>query len=195
MFSLVQLLTYIFVVAFTPGPNTLMVMSSGIRFGLRRTLPFIAGILFAQTFLIALMALFSKVLLDALPGAEPFMRVLGAAYMLYLAYKIWRSKGVQEGETQKDEAPSFAAGMLLQFVNVKLFLFFFTALSTYILPYFSTFSAIAPKAALLLLCDMSACILWASFGSLFRGFYNSHTKLVNAIMALAVVYCAVALFL
>lgn len=195
MFSFPQFLTYIVVIDLTPGLNTMTVMSNGIRFGFKRTLPFIGGLVCAQAAIMALAGLFSKVLFNYLPGIKPFMMALGAAYMLYLAYKIWHSGGVKAAEGEKDAPATFAMGLLLQFINPKFLLFALTSMSTYILPYFNTLPAIAAKAVLIPLGGMCSCFLWTAFGSLFRGFYNRHTKLVNAVMALALVYCAIALFL
>lgn len=194
MFSLSQFLTYIVVIDFTPGPNTLTAMSNGVRFGLRRTLPFIAGLFLGQSLIMALVGLFSKALFDYLPGFKPFMLVLGAAYMLYLAYKIWRGSGPKAAEGG-DSSATMTTGLLLQFVNPKFLLFALTSMSTYILPYFTTLPAIAAKAILIPLGGTCSCLLWSSFGALFFGLYERHAKPINALMALALVYCAVALFL
>ena len=195
MFSWPQFLTYIAVVDITPGPNTLTVMSNGVRFGFRRTLPFLGGLVLGQSVIMALAGLFSKALVDYLPGVKPIMLGLGAAYMLYLAYKIWRGGDIQAAEGQKDGSVTFANGLLLQFINPKLLLFALTSMSSYILPYFTTLPAIAAKAALIPLGGLCSCLLWTTFGSLFCGFYTRHSKPLNAAMALALVYCAIALFL
>lgn len=193
MFSLSQFLTYLVVIDFTPGPNVVTVMSNSMRFGFKSTLPFLGGLLCGQTFIVALVGVFSKSLYDYLPGVKPFMLVVGAAYMLYLAYRLWHGGPVQAGQADKG-AVTFVHGLLLQFVNVKFLLFVLTALSNYILPYFKTLPSIAGMAALLPLGGLCSCCFWSGFGALFCGFYNRHAKLVNAVMALALAYCAVALF-
>ena len=195
MFSLSQFLTYIIVIDFTPGPNTFTAMTNGVRFGFKRTLPFIGGLVVGQSIILAIVGLFSKALFDYLPGIKPVMLVLGAAYMLYLAYKIWHGGAVKDGEETRDSSVTFVNGMLLQFVNPKYLLFALTSMSTYILPYFTTVPAIAAKAALLPMGGMCSCFLWSGFGSLFCGIYNRYSKPINIIMALALVYCAVRLFL
>lgn len=193
MFSLSQFLTYLVVIDFTPGPNTITAMSNSMRFGFKRTAPFFFGLLLGQSCIVALVALFGKALYDYLPGVKPYMLVVGAAYMLYLAYKLWHNGPVQAGQADKG-AVTFVNGVLLQFVNVKFLLFVLTALSNYILPYFKSLPVIAGMAFLLPLGGLCSCCFWAGFGTLFCGFYNRHAKLVNAVMALALVYCAVALF-
>ncbi|MEA5060163.1 MAG: LysE family transporter [Candidatus Pelethousia sp.] len=195
MFSLSQFLTYVVIVDFTPGPNTMTSMSNGVRFGFKRTLPFMGGLILGQSVIMALVGLFSKALFDYLPGVKPFMLVIGAAYMLYLAYKIWHSGEPKGADGKKDVSATFFTGVFLQFINPKFLLFALTTMSNYILPYFTTLPAIAAKAAIIPLGGFSSVMLWAAFGSLFYGFYSRHAKLVNAIMALALVYCAVALFL
>ena len=190
MFSMSQFLSYVAVVDLTPGPNTVTAMSNGIRFGLKGTVPFLCG----QSLIMALAGCFSAFLFQYLPWVKPFMQVVGAAYMLFLAYKIYRSGSVgqQEGPAQPI---SFWGGALIQFLNPKMLLFALTSMSVYILPHFHTLPAIAAKAIIIPIGGVISCTLWASFGALLCGFYNRHTKAVNLLMALALVYCAVALFL
>lgn len=195
MFSWSQFLTYILVVDITPGPNTVTVMSNSVRFGFRRTLPFVGGLVLGQCIIMSLAGIFSKALMDLLPGIKPFMLVAGAVYMLFLAYKIWRSGDIQTEEGEKGGSVTFANGLLMQFINPKLLLFVLTSWTNYILPYFTTLPAVAAKAALIPLGGLCSCMFWATFGSFFCGFYARHTKLLNSIMALALVYCAIALFL
>lgn len=194
MFSMSQFLSYVAVVDLTPGPNTVTAMSNGIRFSLKGTVPFLCGLFFCQALIMALAGCFSAFLFQYLPWVKPFMQVVGAAYMLFLAYKIYRSGSVgqQEGPAQPI---SFWGGALIQFLNPKMLLFALTSMSVYILPHFHTLPAIAAKAIIIPIGGVISCTLWASFGALLCGFYNRHTKAVNLLMALALVYCAVALFL
>ncbi len=195
MFSLSQFLTYIAIVDITPGPNTVTAMSNGIRFGLRKTLPFIAGLFCGQSIIMTLVGLFSEALFLYLPSIRPVMLAVGCGYMLFLAYKLWTSGGISAKKAAPPKAMTLGGALLFQFMNPKLLLFALTSMSNYILPYFHTFPAIAAKAVLIPLGGVCSCTLWASFGSIFCGFYNTHAKWINRLMALALVYCAIALFL
>lgn len=87
MFSMSQFLSYVAVVDLTPGPNTVTAMSNGIRFGLKGTVPFLCGLFCCQSLIMALAGCFSAFLFQYLPWVKPFMQVVGAAYMLFLAYR------------------------------------------------------------------------------------------------------------
>ena len=54
-----------------------------------------------------------------LPKVKIIMQISGAAYMLYLAWKVWKSPVAPEADS--GEAASFLSGMVLQFANPKIF--------------------------------------------------------------------------
>ena len=91
MFDVFHLIPYILITAITPGPNNLLSMSNISRFGFRKSVRFNFGILCGFSIVMLICTFFSKALFVYLPSIKPFMLSLGAAYMLYLAYKTWRS--------------------------------------------------------------------------------------------------------
>ncbi len=91
MFSWISFLTYAAVTAITPGPNNIMSMSSASRIGFKKTLPFNFGILSGFLIVMMLCTFLSSVLSSLLPIIEFPMLIIGATYMLYLAYKTWKS--------------------------------------------------------------------------------------------------------
>ena len=76
------------VAAATPGPNNLMLMTSGVKFGFGRTLPHLAGIVLGFSLMTALLGLGLDAAFQRIPQLLPVMRVLGALYMLWLAMKV-----------------------------------------------------------------------------------------------------------
>lgn len=96
-----QFLTYVLVTAGTPGPNTLMSMGNGSRLGFRRALPFNFGIWAGFSVVMLLCAALCGALDALIPRLRLPMLVLGAAYMLYLAWHIWRAGPAEarEGRT------------------------------------------------------------------------------------------------
>lgn len=122
-----------------------------------------------------------------------FMQLAGAAYMLYLAWKVWKSSADVEADSGKEA--SFLSGMLLQFANPKIYIYAITAMTLYILPVYHSTGTVIGFTVLLALIGASGSFAWALFGSAFCKFFSRHTKAVNLVMALLLVYCAVALFL
>lgn len=83
-----------FVVSATPGPNMLLVMSHGARFGLRAAIMTMAGCMTALLCMMSISAGGLGALLHSFPAVFDALRYLGAAYLAYLGYKLWRA-GVQ----------------------------------------------------------------------------------------------------
>ena len=193
MFPWYSFLTYAVITAATPGPNNIMSMSNAGRLGFRRALPFNLGIWVGFTIVMALCTLFCTALSALIPAIRLPMLVLGAAYMLYLAWGTFRSSDV----IQEDHArEGFRSGLLLQFINPKIYLYGIMSMEAYILPYYSGQPAVLLFFALLLaFIGFVFTLAWAAFGSVFRLLFSRHARVVNTIMALLLVYCAVSLFL
>ena len=193
MFPWYSFLTYAVITAATPGPNNIMSMSNAGRLGFRRALPFNLGIWVGFTLVMALCTLFCTALSALIPAIRLPMLVLGAAYMLYLAWGTFRSSDV----IQEDHArEGFRSGLLLQFINPKIYLYGIMSMEAYILPYYSGQPAVLLFFALLLaFIGFVFTLAWAVFGSVFRLLFSRHARVVNTIMALLLVYCAVSLFL
>lgn len=193
MFPWYSFLTYAVITAATPGPNNIMSMSNAGRLGFRRALPFNLGIWVGFTLVMALCTVFCTALSALIPAIRLPMLVLGAAYMLYLAWGTFRSSDV----IQEDHArEGFRSGLLLQFINPKIYLYGIMSMEAYILPYYSGQPAVLLFFALLLaFIGFVFTLAWAAFGSVFRRLFSRHARVVNTIMALLLVYCAVSLFL
>lgn len=80
-----------FVVSATPGPNMLLVMSHGARFGLRSAVMTMAGCMTALMCMMSISAAGLGALLHTFPAVFDALRYLGAAYLAYLGYKLWRA--------------------------------------------------------------------------------------------------------
>lgn len=192
MFRIYDFLIYCFITAYTPGANNLLSMSNAIRLGFRRSLRFNLGILAGFSVVMTVCTIFSATLYSYLPKVKIVMQVLGAAYMLYLAWKVFKSSSELDAGGGKEA--SFLSGMVLQFANPKIYIYAITAMSLYILPVYHSVPALAGFTVLLSLLGASGSFVWALFGSAFCKFFSKHTKLVNTVMALLLVYCAVSLF-
>ena len=187
MFPWYAFLTYAVITAATPGPNNIMSMSNAGRLGFRRALPFNLGIWVGFTLVMALCTVFCTALSALIPAIRLPMLVLGAAYMLYLASDVIQEDHAREG---------FRSGLLLQFINPKIYLYGIMSMGAYILPYYSGQPAVLLFFALLLaFIGFVFTLAWAAFGSVFRLLFSRHARAVNTIMALLLVYCAVSLFL
>ncbi|PZT49147.1 lysine transporter LysE [Helicobacter valdiviensis] len=192
MFPITDFLIYCFVTAYTPGVNNLLSMSNAMRLGFKKSFKFNLGITLGFLIVMSICALFSSILFTMLPKIKFYMQILGAIYMLHLAQKMWKSNSDFQVE---EEAASFLAGMVLQFINPKIYIYAITAMSLYILPVFHSNASLIGFTLLLTIIGASGSFMWALFGTIFCKIFIKHTKIVNLIMALLLVYCAIALFL
>lgn len=85
---LFSLAVFALVTSITPGPNNLMVMASGAAFGVRRTVPHVAGIALGFASMIGAAVFGLGALLEAFPWALDVVRYVGAAWMFWLAWQF-----------------------------------------------------------------------------------------------------------
>ncbi len=193
MFSWINFLTYALITAITPGPNNIMSMSNAGRLGFKKALPFNLGIWVGFSVVTIVCTLLSTALSSILPTIERPMLIVGAIYMLYLAYGTWKSSGEIEEVSSKS---GFFSGLVLQFVNPKIYIYCIVSMQAYILPFYSdNISALIGFAVLLAFIGFACTLLWSAFGSGFKLLFSKHAKTTNTIMALLLVYCAVSLFM
>jgi len=184
-------LSYVTLTTFTPGPNNIMSMSNATRYGFRRSMRFTFGVCAGFFLIVGLAIAFSVVLFRAIPAMKPVMTVIGAAYILWLAYKTVTSSPHDEGSAGQN---SFLSGLLLQFLNPKAILYGITVASTFIVPYYHSPPVLVGFAAALALVALVATSCWALFGSVFERFMTENHQVVSYTMGALLVYCAISLF-
>lgn len=167
-------------------------MANGNKFGYRKTLKFMMGILTGFFIILLLSTYFNLVLFNIMPKIRFFMGILGAVYMTYLAIMIIKSKN-QEGKNQNGRLNSFLTGMLMQFLNPKCILYGITVTSNFIIPYYKSNTALIFFSFFLSLVGFASISCWALFGSLFQKFLSKYRKPFNIVMGLLLMYGAVSI--
>lgn len=192
--NLSAFLSYVFISTFTPGPNNIMSMSNATKFGFKKGLPFNIGVFIGFFIIMLLCSFFSVTLFNLIPSIKPLLTFIGAAYILLLAWKIYNSKPHSTND-EENHVISIWAAIILQFVNVKVILYGFTILSTFIVPYYRSWYSLVIFSALLAFIGFISTCCWSLFGSVFQKIFIKNEKIVNIIMSLLLVYCAISLFL
>jgi threonine/homoserine/homoserine lactone efflux protein len=123
---------FAFVSSITPGPNNLMLMSSGANFGFKMTVPHLMGVVVGFAIMIELVGLGVMQLFNALPVTYDILKVVSIVYLLYLAFKI-ATATPSDGKdiTEKGKPLSFMQAALFQWVNPKAWTMALTAVSVY----------------------------------------------------------------
>jgi threonine/homoserine/homoserine lactone efflux protein len=175
------------IAAFTPGPNNTLLMASGMNFGFRRSLPLILGVMLGFPFMIAMIGLGLGQVFALYPQLYHVLKYAGAAYMLYLAWKI--ATATPAGTDVADARPmGFVHMCLFQWVNPKGWVMAITALSAYTLAQSYTVGLVTVVATFMFMGITSACT-WAAFGAALKGVMNDarYFRLINVGLALLLV--------
>src|SRR5213592_4062241 len=85
---LIAFVMFAAVMFFTPGPNNIMVMSSGLTYGFRRTLPHIAGVVIGFAFMVGAVGVGFGTVFIAFPVLQTILKYVSAAYLVYLSVMI-----------------------------------------------------------------------------------------------------------
>ncbi len=193
MFSWIDFIIYAIVTSITPGPNNIICMTNGRRLGIRKSLPFNFGVIFGVFILLIISAWLGSMVSSFLPAIRLPMTIIGAAYILYLAYKTITSKNEI---TENFKNTSFVIGIMLQFINPKAYLYAIISMELYVLPYFKgDIFSIVFFALILITVTFFSTICWTIFGTLFAKIFSQYAKVTNSVMALLLIYCAISLFL
>jgi threonine/homoserine/homoserine lactone efflux protein len=124
------LLTFSAVSVFSPGPNNLMLMTSGANYGLRQSLPHMLGIIIGFPVMIMLVGMGVLKLFDLWPPLHMVLKLASLGYMLYLAYKIAHAKPPTEAQG-KSRPLTFLQSAAFQWVNPKGWAMALGAISLY----------------------------------------------------------------
>ena len=162
--TLLALAAFAFVSSITPGPNNLMLMSSGIRFGLARSWPHLLGISLGFVVMVIGVGAGLAQVFVALPQAQSVLKLISVAYLLYLAWKIAMAEPHLDAPDSSATRPmTFLQAALFQWVNPKAWTMALTAVTVY-LPPPGGLPALLGVAALFGLVNLPSCGVWAVLG-------------------------------
>ncbi len=163
-----RIAAFAFVTAVTPGPNNVIALSSGVTHGFRATMPMIWGVSLGFPAMQLAVALGLGTVLAALPWAYPAIQLIGALYLLWLAWKIGISAdlGLSDGGDSANAKPvTFLQSCLFQWVNPKAWIIAVGGLATYV-PADNFWPSVALFTLTFCVIAWPATALWAGFGVL-----------------------------
>ena len=184
-------LLYCYVGAITPGPANLCSLSAALRYGKGPALKQWQG-LFVGFFLVSMASVLATWLLGAaMSQYVGMLSWVGAVYILWMAWHMLRSSGVQAD--QDPAAPCFRNGLLVQLTNVKIMVFCLAALGSYVLPYTCSFWALLAVGLFLPFTGPMANLVWLFAGASLQKLFVNHRRTVDIVMAISLALCAVSL--
>ncbi|MGB9118412.1 LysE family translocator [Bradyrhizobium sp.] len=172
------------VMFFTPGPNNIMVLSSGLTYGFRPTVPHIAGITIGCAFMVGAVGLGFGTIFVAYPVLQTVLKYAGAAYLIYLAAVIAMSEPVTPGQDKGRGPMTFWGAVLFQWVNVKGWVMVIGTITAY--AGIASFPwNIMIQVALCVLLGVMSTSIWTLSGSSLRSLMTSPraVRAFNIVMA------------
>ncbi len=182
------LATFCTVTLFTPGPNNLMLMASGLNFGFRRALPHLFGVALGFAVMVLGVGLGLGAVFDAYPAAYAVLKYCGAAYLLYLAWRIATSGPVEQGSAAAGRPMTFVEAAAFQWVNPKAWVMAVGATSTYAAVATFPFNVLL-IAGLFGSLGIASSGTWIGFGSALQRVLRNRkaVRVFNVVMALLLV--------
>lgn len=160
---LAPLALYSFVCTATPGPNNIMLASSGLVFGFRRTVPHIFGISFGCALMLVLSGLGLGALFEVWPVLRWAVRIFGAVYLAWLAVKLWQSEGLERREGA--HPLTFFQAAAFQFVNPKAWAITIPAIASFTVPGRPLALQLGVIVAAFVLVGLPSIATWAAMGA------------------------------
>ncbi len=168
------LLGFAFVTSVTPGPNNMMLLASGVNFGVRRTIPHMLGISLGHALMVVLVGLGLSGVFHTVPQLMIVLKVSAVAYMLWLAWKI--AHAAAPGTANAASKPfTFVQAAAFQWVNPKAWAMALGAIAAYAPePSLTTIATVAGAFAAVNLPSISA---WTAAGQVLRRWLDDPVRL------------------
>lgn len=191
--SLIFSLTiFLFIAAITPGPNNLLLTSSGANVGFKGSLKLMAGIMLGMQCVLLSSAFGVAALLIIYPALHIGLKIIGSAYLLWLAWKTATSSYQRlDIPAKTPQAVSWFQGGLLQFLNPKAWMMGLGAVGSFSLSGDAYFSSIIAMSIVMVIVNFVAGIVWILGGTLISLFLQSRRSwfIFNISMGLLTALC------
>jgi threonine/homoserine/homoserine lactone efflux protein len=171
--------------AFTPGPNNIMLLSSGLTYGFRRTVPHVVGVTFGFAFMVGAVGFGLGVVLLAYPVVGILLKYAGAAYLIYLAALIAMSGPADPGQSHERGPMTFWGAAMFQWINAKGWVMVIGTITAYAAITNYPWNILIQTAISFVMAAGSA-MTWALFGTALRPVLTSErlVRAFNIVMAM-----------
>ena len=189
----IALASFVIVTTFTPGPNNISSASMGILYGYKKSFKYLLGISAGFFMVMIISGWVSATLLEVFPSFESALRIIGAVYILWLA---WHTLKASYSFEEKEQILfGFSKGFFLQLLNPKGIIFGLTLYSTFLLDKVTSPVQLFLSAVVLAGVALAATSTWTLFGAVIRTYLNRPRvkQWINIALSLLLVYIALEL--
>lgn len=183
------LVSFYFAMFITPGPNNVMLLASGVKYGFKKTIPHILGIPLGHFVQISAMAAGLGFIFQTYPYLQQILKVLGCTYLFFLAYKMFGSLHIQETKKETGRPLKFYEAALFQLLNPKAWIIAVTVVSVFIPKDESFVTGLLFVAVIAPIVNIPSISVWVLFGSSIRAFISNSKvkKVIEMMLALLLV--------
>ncbi|MBS1175072.1 MAG: eamB 2 [Burkholderiaceae bacterium] len=206
--SLFAMATFAFVTSVTPGPNNLMLLHSGARFGFKRTIPHMVGIASGFCVMILLCCIGVAAVVLGYPATNWVLKIIGSLYMLWLAVKLWKNGAVPKNINPDGNLPdaqnkntaqpmTLMQAALFQYVNPKAWMMALTLPAVYLPQTGLLWANTLIACALCAVINLLSVSVWARGGEMLQSVLHKphYAQIANVTIVLMTVYCALSVWL
>ena len=187
---LLSIATFTLSTVLTPGPNNIMLLSSGLTFGYKRTLAHMSCIVIGFPIMVLLVGLGLGFIFEKFPILFTILKFIGIAYLFWMAYKIANNKSSFEINENSESKPfTFLQSALFQWVNPKAWIMAITSISIFITNSDNSFFQVIIIAFIYLLSSLVSTNTWAYGGVILKRFIKEEKSVqkLNICMALLLI--------
>ncbi len=130
--TLLAIFSFSIVMSISPGPVNMIIVTSGINNGFKRTLPFISGATIGFTLLLFLIAIGLKSVITLNTNLLFYLEIFAYSFIIYMGYKIATSVSDINIENKENKIPKFYEGFLLQWLNPKAWIASLSGVSMFV---------------------------------------------------------------
>lgn len=185
---LIAMFSFLLAMSISPGPVNMIILSSGVNHGVRKTVPYITGATVGFTLLLLFIGFGLSQFVQSNPFLLDYLTVLGSIYIIYIGYKI-SSTNKEIQITKKSSAPKLYEGFLMQWVNPKAWIACISGASIFSSP---NYEQLLIFSGIYFLVCYGSLAMWAVMGARISSFLKNshHLKWFNWIMGSLLVLTA-----
>jgi threonine/homoserine/homoserine lactone efflux protein len=191
--TILAMFSFSLAMSISPGPVNMMIISSGINHGVKKTMPFVSGATVGFTLLLVLIGLGLMNVVNLYPSLLGFIEIAGASFIIYMGYKIANSVSELTLKNQDKKTLKFYEGFLLQWLNPKAWIACVSGVSMFV----SSNSAFLIFVIIYFVVCYISLSLWGVLGQKATIFLNTaiRLKLFNMVMGGILIFSASSLII
>jgi len=187
---IMSIATFTLSTVITPGPNNIMLLSSGLTFGYKRTIPHMLGIMIGFPFMVLLVGLGLGFIFEKFPIIFSILKIIGIIYLFWMAFKIANNKSSFNVKKGKESKPfTFLQSAAFQWVNPKAWIMAITAISVFVTSKDDNLIQILIIAFIYMISGVISTNTWTAGGVVLKRFLKSEhsVRIFNITMAILLI--------